>query len=103
MPDCKTFFGCFSSPFLREGGVRRERIDVAAHAQLDRLTGLLRDVVRSGGKDRWSHLHSHGHHYATVLSAVRQGYLNFMGLGYEISDSGKRYIDEIDAEQMRRA
>lgn len=82
--------------------MRRERIDVAIHAQLDRRTSLLRDVVRSGGKDRWSHLHSHGHHHATVLCAVREGYLNFAGLGYEITDSGKRYLDEIEAEQMRR-
>lgn len=82
--------------------MRRERIDVAAHAQLDRRTRLLRDVVRSGGKDRWSHLFSHGHHHATLLCAVRQGYLNFAGLGYEITESGKRHLDDIDAEQMRR-
>lgn len=82
--------------------MRRERIDVAIHAQLDRRTSLLRDVVRSGGRDRWSHLRSHGHHYATVLCAVRQGYLNFSQLGYEIAASGKQYLDDIDAEQMRR-
>jgi hypothetical protein len=82
--------------------MRRPRMDVAVHAQLDRRTSLLRDVVRSGGKDRWSHLHSHGHHYATVLCAVRQGYLSFMCLGYEITDSGKQYLDEIDAEQLRQ-
>lgn len=82
--------------------MKRERIDVAVHAQLDRRTSLLRDVVRSGGKDRWSHLHSHGHYRATVLCAIRDGYLNFAGLGYEITDSGKRYLNEIDAEQLRR-
>ncbi len=82
--------------------MKRERIDAAIHAQLDRRTRLLRDVVRSGGKDRWSHLFSHGHHHATLLCAVRQGYLNFAGLGYEITESGKRYLDDIDAEQIRR-
>ncbi len=82
--------------------MKRPRIDVAAHAQLDRRASLLRDVVRSGGRDRWSHLHSHGHHHATVLCAVRQGYLNFAGLGYEITESGRGYLDDIDAEQLRR-
>lgn len=82
--------------------MRRERIDVAIHAQLDRRTSLLRDVMRSGGKDLWSHLKSHGHHHTTVLCAVRQGFLNFAGLGYEITDSGRKYLDEIEAEQMRR-
>lgn len=85
--------------------MRRERIDVAIHAQLDRRTRLLRDVVRSGGKDRWSHLRSHGHHYATILSAVQQGYLNFLypaSYFYEITESGSRYLDDIDAEQLRR-
>lgn len=82
--------------------MRRDRIDVAAHAQLDRRIRLLRDVVRSGGRDRWSHLRSHGHYYPTVLCAVRQGYLRFHGLTYEITEAGRRCLDEIDAEQMRR-
>lgn len=44
--------------------------------QIERLASLLRDVKRSGGKDRWSHLHSHGHKWATVKSAVLRGYLS---------------------------
>lgn len=83
--------------------MRRPRIDVAAHAQLDRRTSLLRDVVRSGGKDLWSHLHSHGHKFASVKHAVNYGYLNeTRPYEYEITDSGKRYLDEIEAEQLRR-
>lgn len=81
--------------------MRRPRIDVAAHAQLDRRTSLLRDVVRSGGKDRWSHLFSHGHHHATVLCAIRDGYLNFAGLGYEITESGEQYLADLETARLR--
>ena len=46
-----------------------------AGQSIERMAALLRDVRRSGGKDRWSHLHSHGHSYSTVRSAVARGYL----------------------------
>lgn len=77
----------------------RPRIDAAVIAQLDRLTYLLRDVVRSGGRDGWGHLRSHGHHYATILRAVRQGYLKHLypkSFGYEITQDGKNYLADMD-------
>jgi len=43
--------------------------------QRRRLGALLRDVKRSGGADRWSHLSSHGHNFSTVRAAVARGYL----------------------------
>lgn len=82
--------------------MRRPRIDVAVHAQLDRRTSLLRDVVRSGGKDGWPHLHSHGHHFASVKHAVNSGYLNeIRAYEYEITESGERYLAEIETARLR--
>lgn len=81
--------------------MKRPRYDVAINAQLDRKTSLLRDVVRSGGRDKWSHLFSHGHKYPTVLCAVRQGYLRFHGLTYEITEQGESYLADIEATRMR--
>lgn len=52
--------------------------------QIERMASLLRDVQRSGGRDNWPHLHSHGHRYSTVMSAVTRGYLKVMnGTAYE--------------------
>ena len=42
-------------------------------AQRDARLAILRDVERSGGIDRWSHLHSHGHHYQQVRACVYRG------------------------------
>jgi hypothetical protein len=62
-------------------------------AQLARLASLLRDVARSGGKDRWSHLHSHGHKFQTVNSALRQGYLREpQSYNYELTEDGRAYL-----------
>lgn len=81
--------------------MERERIDRAIRNQLDRRTHLLRDVVRSGGRDRWSHLQTHGHHFPTILSAVRNGYLKVEpSYIYEITDAGRSYLDDIDAVQL---
>lgn len=83
--------------------MKRERIDSAIHAQLNRRTSLLRDVDRSGGFDCWSHLHSHGHRYPTVRSAVSQEYLNeTRPYHYEMTYAGRQYLADIDAEQARR-
>ena len=80
----------------------RPRIDRAIHAQLDRRTALLRDVVRSGGKDCWSHLFSHGHRFPTVRSAVGECYLREpIAYHYEITQSGKRYLADLDEQAMR--
>lgn len=74
--------------------MKRASIDAAVLAQLERRDALLRDVIRSGGKDRWSHLHSHGHKYPTVLSAVRCGYLSQPRYyHYEITDAGRASVD----------
>jgi len=82
--------------------MKRPRIDVAIHAKLDRRTSLLRDVVRSGGRDRWSHLHSHGHRFPTVLSAVRDGYLKAEpSYIFEITEAGERYLSDLETARLR--
>jgi hypothetical protein len=82
--------------------MRRPRIDVAAHAQLDRRTSLLRDVVRSGGRDRWSHLFTHGHKFPTIMCAVRDGYLKAEpSYVYEITESGERYLADVEVARLR--
>lgn len=84
--------------------MRRERIDAAIHAQIDRLTYLLRDIVRSGGKDRWSHLFTHGHCHPTVRKAIGQGYIRETHpRHYEITESGTQYLDDIEAAKARQS
>lgn len=74
--------------------MKRASIDVAGLAQLERRETLLRDVIRSGGKDRWSHLFTRGHRYATILSAVRSGYLQeTVVYEYEITEAGRQYVE----------
>ena len=61
--------------------------------QIERMGALLRDVKRSGGKDHWSHLHSHGHSYSTVTSAVLRGYLREIGAyRYETTDDADAFF-----------
>ncbi len=57
---------------------------------------ILRDVERSGGTDRWSHLHSHGHHYMQVKACVRRGELEEIGGAYfyRITDAGREALRE---------
>ena len=82
--------------------MKRPRIDRAIHAQLARLTSLLRDIERSGGRDRWSHLHSHGHKYPTISSAKRQGYVReSQAYEYELTKSGRCYLRDIDEATLR--
>lgn len=84
--------------------MKRERMDQAALAQIDRLTYLLRDVERNGGEDHWRHLWSRGHRYPTILSAIRQMYLSKCGVcSYKITVSGKRYLTTLDEAQLRSA
>lgn len=80
--------------------MQRPYIDRAIHAQLERLTAVLRDVERSGGQDRWSHLHSHGHAFATVRSAIRQGLLRGAHYRYEITPAGKKYLTDLEVARM---
>jgi len=42
-------------------------------AQQSARLAILRDFVRSGGTDRWSHLHSHGHNYMQVQACANRG------------------------------
>ena len=42
-------------------------------AQSAARLAILRDVVRSGSFDTWSHLHSHGHHFKQVMACVHRG------------------------------
>lgn len=75
----------------------RQRIDQAVRKQVARKEALLRDVRRSGGKDNWPHLFSHGHAFPTVLSAVRHGYLSRPGHSYFcLTESGRWYLDTLD-------
>ena len=77
--------------------MKRDYIDVGVNAQIDRRERLLRDVIRSGGKDTWSHLFSHGHRFPTVKSAVSSGYLvKIRADHYEITDAGRSYVDSLD-------
>lgn len=81
--------------------MKRPRIYQAAHAQFDRKVRLLRDVVRSGGKDTWSHLFSHGHKFPTVRLAVNHCYLTeTRPYHYEISESGLSLLADVDAAQL---
>lgn len=43
--------------------------------QIERMASLLRDVQRSGGRDRWDYLKSHGHSYSTLRSALKRRWL----------------------------
>ena len=82
--------------------MQRPRIDRSIHAQLDRLMSLLRDIERSGGKDRWSHLSSHGHKYPTINSAMRQGYVRQpQPYHYELTDAGRSYLRDTEEAALR--
>lgn len=84
--------------------MQRDRIDVAIHAKLDRQLRLLRDVSRSGGRDNFDHLKSHGHHHATIATAVQSGYLKEPARRrYELTESGRRYLADIDDVRLRAA
>lgn len=61
--------------------------------QIERMATLLRDVQRSGGTDRWSHLHSHGHRFATVKSATARGYLEeTSAYHYKLTDDADAFL-----------
>lgn len=73
--------------------MQRANIDEAVLAQIGRRDALLRDVIRSGGQDRWSHLFSHGHKFPTVRAAVRHGYLTEQhAYHYEITPDGRAVL-----------
>lgn len=60
----------------------------------DRNKAVLRDVIRSGGNDCWSHLTSHGHSFSTVWACVRRGLLSAPSrYKYEITKAGREEAD----------
>lgn len=62
-------------------------------AQQDARHAILRDVLRSGGRDHWSHLHSHGHHFKQVLAAVNRGDLEPLGpYEWRITPAGRNAL-----------
>lgn len=71
----------------------RPSVDWAVHQMLSRQDALLRDVRRSGGRDNYDHLKSHGHHMATISRAIRQGYLvEVKPRTYMLTEAGGRAI-----------
>lgn len=61
-----------------------------SEAQQSARLAILRDVARSGGTDRWSHLHSHGHHIMQVRAAVNRGDLIERSLyHFQITPAGR--------------
>ena len=79
----------------------RPRIDRAIYAQLDRLAYLLRDIERSGGRDAWPHLFSHGHKMPTILSAMRQGYVREPHTHrYVLTANGRKYLAALEEARL---
>lgn len=73
-------------------GLEKEKKLTAA--QRDARLAIVRDVDRSGGEDRWSHLHSHGHHYSQVMACVHAGQLEeIRAYFYRITPLGRQSID----------
>lgn len=64
--------------------------------QQEARVAILRDVEQSGGTDRWSHLHSHGHHYSQVTACVRRGDLQEIGGAYlySMTPAGRLALSE---------
>ena len=61
-----------------------------SEAQRAARLAILRDVYRSGGRDTWSHLHSHGHHFQQVRAAVNRGDLTASGrYHFVLTDKGR--------------
>lgn len=75
--------------------MNRPRIDRAVRQQLARLEALLRDC-RCGGDVTWNRLFSRGHHFPTIMSAVRQGYLDRNGYRFKIMPAGIEHIRTLD-------
>ena len=56
---------------------------------LERRYSFLLDIIRSGGRDRWSHLKTHGHHHATRDACLRLGLIEGDKRVFEITDAGR--------------
>lgn len=100
--------GCFGAAAKQRrsvgnSSVKRDSIDRAGLAQFDRKLAALRCVERSGGKDCWSHMFSHGHKYATIRSLVSKGYLKEpRPYHYELTDDSRAFLADVDIEAMKR-
>lgn len=69
---------------------------LSAKTQEARLA-ILRDVVRSGGVDNWSHLHSHGHHFTSVKACISRGDLTrIRAYHYAITEAGRLALKSED-------
>jgi len=68
------------------------RIDGSTIAMLGRADALLRDITRSGGRDTYDHLKSHGHHHSTIRRALRCGL---------IREPRRRIYEIVEGEQRR--
>lgn len=51
------------------------RGDIAIETILFNERALLRDILRSGGRDNYDHLKSHGHHHSTIRRAIHIGFI----------------------------
>lgn len=71
--------------------------DFAIDQILRRRAAFLRDIIRSGGKDSWDHLKTHGHHHATRDSCLRIEYISGDKRRFVITDAGR-----LCAEQLPR-
>lgn len=83
--------------------MNRDRIDVAIHAQLDRMIRLLRKVDQDGGIGYWRRLFASGHKMPTIRSAVRSNYLTAKGPAYTLTKSGRNYLADMDRAALMRA
>lgn len=59
----------------------------------ERALAVLRDVIRSGDRDGWDHLKSHGHSFSTVWSCIHKGWLSAINrYNYEITPAGRAEV-----------
>ena len=61
--------------------------------QTSETCDILRDVAF--GRTQWSQLYSRGHHFQTVRSCVRRGFLDEPKVKqYALSDAGRTFLAE---------
>ncbi len=64
----------------------------------DRALALLHDVIRDGGQTGWRELHAMGHHFSTVQSCVRHGWLRVrQAYLYEVTSAGWSSVAQNEA------
>ena len=86
--------------------MKRPYINQAICRQLARQEYVLRDILRSGGRDNWDHLKSHGHAFASILALIREGEVRALNISrrrFEITAAGRRHIAQLDFASMTGA